>query len=206
MKKKVCLLTAALAMLLAPAYSSSIGGFAGVMDTETMGKGNYYGGMIEVSTVPFLSIRLSGGYANEFDKVTDIQDRLSNILGLKFDFDDVGIVPLEAGLIADFNLFGFLGVYAGVGYSYYIIPDISVGIVGTNISYDYDVSDMSGWWAAAGVEFGLPIVNLFAEVRYADIGTKSIDYDITLGGHHLKSNYEVDMSNVSVLAGIKLKW
>lgn len=204
MFKKLMLLVAC--MLASTQVDAAIGGFYGKMDTDALGKSDaYYGGMIDIDTVPMIKLRLGAGYAADFEKV----DRLSFLNNidtaehLRFNLEDICIVPLEVGLLAKIDL-EFIGIYAGVGYAYYVIPEFSV--TSDRRKTHCDLGDVSGYWGVLGAEIGIGGVCVFAEAKYTGLEKEKTDFNITYGNFTYNHKLELDLSNVAYVVGVRLKW
>ena len=141
MKKALTLLASALFLLCAvPAVQAgvSISGMYGIMDTELLDEGEYYGGQLELGAGP-ISLIARGGYARDFDALNPDHwkfqngDAVSSILdrfGVRtsdLNLDDFGIVPIEIGAIYRLNIVsGILNIYGGGGVGYYYIPAFDI--------------------------------------------------------------------------------
>lgn len=201
---------AALAASLAlPAFAGfSIGGFYGVMDTEMLGEGAYYGAQIEAGVEP-ISFILRGAIAEDFDddyyeeigylkhgrKESDHHHRL--------EYDDPYIVPIEAGILLRLpeGTIPLFSIYGGAGVGYYLIPELEISAHHHRIDRTDSVDDLFGFWACAGIELDLAPLHIFAEAKYVDACD---DVDVGWDGYHVKQ--EIDLTGWTALIGARIGW
>ena len=225
MKKHNFISSVALALFIALAPSSvradGAGVYWGTMNTQLFGKGKVVGGIYEISPVPLLALQLRGGYARGFDKfnikpppadgLNAHELALNNMLfgGLnganRAQMKNFTVVPIEVGVIGRTSVLGFAGVYAGVGYGYYIVPAFTVSSR-SGIDHVKNVKDISGWWGLIGVEGGMPNVKLFAEMKYSRAISRDIDIELEYMGYKGSFNADINLSGVSYMIGVKLSW
>ena len=215
MKKALTLLASALFLLCAvPAVQAgvSISGMYGIMDTELLDEGEYYGGQLELGAGP-ISLIARGGYARDFDALNPDHwkfqngDAVSSILdrfGVRtsdLNLDDFGIVPIEIGAIYRLNIVsGILNIYGGGGVGYYYIP--AFDILGRNFSMETDaIEDLWGGWACLGVDAGVALLHVFAEAKYT---WASSDVNVTVSRNLPSVNLDLDISGLSFIFGVRL--
>lgn len=202
-------------------HASSIGAYYGVMDTDLLGSGNIVGGILEIDLLPFTSLQFRGGYADSFGKISlrkikldrlpddtrHVAETLLRDLDRSgyFKLDDFCIVPLELGVIGRLSMFEFIGVYAGAGLGYYIIPSFDVTSKGSS-SLSKSVDNPFGYWFLVGAEAGLPIFSLFAEVKYTHILKEDLKIDVEYAGQTGTLTADINLSGVMFLVGARLKW
>ena len=206
MKLTRSLAIAMVASLSLPALAGfSIGGFGGIMDTELLGEGVYYGGQIEFGVEP-LSFILRAGCADEFDAFESNDAKYSNVRGITdridFDTDDFCVIPLEFGALLRFpEIIPMLGIYGGGGVGYYYIPALDIYSGHHRVDETDPVDDLVGWWACGGVELNLDPLYIFAEAKYVD----ACD-DVEIGWGHYHTTTEVDLSGWTALIGVRIGW
>lgn len=202
-------------------HAGSIGAYYGVMDTDLLGSGDIVGGVLEMDILPFTSIQLRGGYANSFGKISlgkikldslsdETRDITETILrefdrAGRFQLEDFYVIPIEVGVVGRLSILGFVGIYAGTGIGYYIIPSFDVTSKGGH-SLSESVDNPFGYWGLIGIEAGLPFVSLFAEVKYTHILKKDLEIDFEYAGRTGTLNADIDLSGMTYLIGARLKW
>ncbi len=203
------------------ASADSLGAYVGTMDTQLLGSGEIVGGIFEFEPLPFVAIQIRGGYANSFGKldlgninydnlpsstrwITEALLRNLNSAG-EVELEDFCVIPLEIGLVGKLSLFGFAGVYAGGGVGYYVVPAFDIASEG-GFSTSENIDDISGYWGLVGVEAGLPNLCIFAEAKYTHIIEEDLDIDVEYAGYSGTLTADVDLSGMSFLAGVRLKW
>ena len=203
-KKSILLITGIL-IISSPAHADSLGGFMGVMDTVDFGTGQLVGAVFRFDAVPLVSLELRGAYATSFDTLRELEKKFE-LLGFgNTELDKFCIVPLEIGAVTRFSLFGIAGFYVGGGPGYYIVPSFDVKSSYGGFSVSEKISNITGWWAAAGVEAGLPNLSIFAEMKYTYIRDR-LKTDFEFGGYEFHIDSRFDMSGISTLIGLRLKW
>ncbi len=200
--KAINAIAAALAASVAlPAFAGfSIGGFGGVMDTELLGEGTYYGGQIEAGVEP-ISFIIRGGVADDFDEF--FYDKIGYKGPNHYDLDEFCILPLEAGVLLRLpeGILPLIGIYGGGGVGYYYIPAIDIYSHHHRISETDPVDDLVGYWACAGVELDLSPVHVFAEAKYVDACDEvGVGWD----DHHF--TYEIDLTGWTCILGVRIGW
>lgn len=201
--------------------ADTLAAYTGTMDTQLVGTGDIVGGIFEVELVPGLAIQLRGGYADSFGQLDlgtvnydnlppetrGITQAILNDLNSagKVELEDFCIVPLEVGLVGRVPFLGFVWVYAGGGAGYYVVPAFDFASDG-GFSASEDIDYFSGYWGLVGVEAGFPHLCLFAEAKYTKIVQKDIDIDVEYYGYTGTLTADVDLSGMSFLAGVRIKW
>ena len=197
--KRTLLLLSLLASVSASA--AGVGAYVGKMDTDALDESLVYGAQLEFDFFPCISLLVRGGYANDFDDFKFVGSSGTLVA------DDLAIVPVEAGLmLRPPALFGFLGVYAGAGAGWYGIPGFDVRADGKVVAETDDVTDLIGWWVAAGVEFGTTGVHLFGEVKYQCAEEKDLDIEFKDRRDMGNLRADMDLEGVTFLAGIRIAW
>lgn len=200
--------------------ADSLGIYKGTMDTEMLGKGDIVGGIFEFSPLPLISIQLRAGYADAFEKL----DFAATGLETLYEFyptaaavmtekgmdetlmvDDFCVIPLEIGLVGRVPFAGIFGVYLGGGWGYYVIPAFDIASEG-GFSASEDIDDIAGYWGLVGVEAGLPNLCVFAEAKYTHIVEEDYEIDIEYHGYEGTVTADIDLSGMTLLAGLRLKW
>lgn len=223
MKKiiKTLATTTLIAWAATTANASSIGVYYGVMDTDLLGSGDIVGGILEMDLLPFTSVQFRGGYADSFGKISlrkikldrlsddnrHIAERLLSDLDRsgRFEVDDFCIVPLEIGVVGRISMLGFIGIYAGTGVGYYIIPSFDITSKSSS-SLSESVDNPFGYWFLVGAEAGLPVFSLFAEVKYTHILKEDLEIDVEYAGQTGTLTADLNLSGMMFLVGARLKW
>ena len=197
--KKLLLLLALLASV--PARAAGIGAYAGRMDTKALDESLVYGAQLDFDFVPCLSLLVRGGYASDFDDFKFVGSSGTLVA------DDLAVVPVEAGLLfRPPMVFGILGVYAGGGVGWYGIPGFDVRSGGKTVAETDDVTDLVGWWVAAGVEVGTAGFHLFGEVKYQRAEEKDLDIEFRDRTDMGSLRADMDLTGVTLLAGVRFSW
>ena len=183
------------------ARAAGIGAYVGKMDTDALGDGAVYGAPLEFDFFPCVSLLVRGGSANGFDEFKFVGSSGTLVA------DELAIVPAEAGLmLRPPPLFGLVGVYAGAGAGWYGIPGFDVKSGRKTVAETDDVTDLVGWWASAGLEIGVPSFRVFGEVKYQSAEEKDLDIDFK-DRHDLGNlRADMDLTGVTLLAGIRIAW
>ena len=223
MKTKPLYILAALAALtLAPAAAQAGGASAywGVMDTKLFGEGDYVGGSLELSILPLATFQLRGGFADNFKEfnikapstagLSAQEIKLNNDLfggsgATALQIKDFSVIPLEIGLLGRLPIFGFLSVYGGVGFGYYVVPEFTVASYSSS-EYAKRYRDITGYWGVLGIEAGMPMVKLFAEVKYSKVVQRNIEIELEYMGYIGELNANIDLSGPSYLIGVRLQF
>ena len=103
-------------------------------------------------------------------------------------------------------LFGILGVYAGGGVGWYGIPGFDVKSGRKTVAETDDVTDLVGWWAAAGLEIGVPAFRVFGEVKYQSAEEKDLDIEFKDRRDMGNLRADMDLAGVTLLAGVRFAW
>lgn len=199
--------------------ADSLGIYKGTMDTEMLGKGDIVGGIFEFSPLPLISIQLRAGYADAFenlDVAASGPDNLYNTFpgaaalmensnDTTLMVDDFCVIPLEIGLVGRVPLAGIASVYLGGGWGYYVIPAFDIAS-GSEFSASEDIDDIAGYWGLVGVEAGFPKLCVFAEAKYTHIVEEDYEIDIEYPGYEGTVTADIDLSGMTLLAGVRLKW
>ena len=197
--KRAILLLALLASVSARA--AGIGAYVGKMDTKALDESLVYGAQLDFDFVPCLSLLVRGGYAGDFDDYRFVGSSGTLVA------DDLAIIPVEAGLLLrPPMLFGILGVYAGGGVGWYGIPGFDVRSGGKVVAETDDVTDLVGWWAAAGLEIGVPSFRVFGEVKYQSAEEKGLDIEFRDRRDMGSLRADMDLKGVTLLAGVRFAW
>lgn len=212
---------AAFAAMASAARADSLGAYYGIMDTELLGKGDIVGGVFEFDAMPLVSIQLRGAYADSFEELDDLGGmikslnaeypqlaQLASSYGLNshdLEIDDFCIIPLEAGIVAKFSLLGTIGVYAGGGAGYYVVPAFDI-ISSGGFSASQDIDNIVGYWGLVGVEAGPPGISLFAEAKYTHIKDGGLEMEIDYLGYKGTLTADINLSGFTYLVGLRLKW
>ena len=185
--------------------ADSLGFYKGTMDTEMLGEGDIVGGIFEFSPLPYISLQFRAGYADGFEKL----DLAVPGLDLGFDdaltLEDLCIIPLEIGLVGRLPVAGFIGIYLGGGWGYYVIPAFDIASE-NGFSASEDLDDISGYWGLVGIEAGFPKLCIFAEAKYTHIFQEEYEIDIAYLGYDGTITTDIDLSGITLLAGVRLKW
>ena len=184
---------------------SSFAGYFGSMDTEMLGAGDIVGGALEFSPIPFFSLQLRGGYADQFEGTEAFASDIMPQIRTTLEFDDFSVVPLELGIIGRFPVAPFISVYGGGGWGYYVIPTFEA-VAANDFSVSEDIDDISGWWWLAGAEAGLHPIYVFVEAKYTHIVANDYTVDVDYFGIQGELTADIDLSGMMLLAGIRLKW
>ena len=200
--KRALLLLALLVLLAAvAARAAGIGAYVGKMDTKALDESLVYGAQLDFDFIPCVSLLLRGGYANDFDDYAFVGSSGTLVA------DDLAIVPVEAGLLLrPPMLFGFLGVYAGGGVGWYGIPGFDVKSGGRTVAETDDITDLVGWWAAAGVEIGVPSFRVFGEVKYQSAEEKDLELEFKDRSDIGNLRADMDLAGVTFLVGVRVAW
>lgn len=206
---------------ISTSHAGSLGAYMGSMDSKLLGSGEIVGGILELDPVPFVSIQLRGGYASTFDKIDFGTINLDNLpessrlptqqmlahldLANQFELEDFCVIPLEIGLVGRFSFLGFVGAYVGGGVGYYVVPAFNV-VSENGFSVSKDIADISGWWGLVGVEAGLPNLCIFAEAKYTNMIKKGLEIEVEQGGYSGTLTADIDLSGMTYIAGIRVKW
>ena len=159
------------------ARAAGIGAYVGKMDTDALDESLVYGAQLEFDFFPCVSLLVRGGYANDFDEFKFVGSSGTLVA------DDLAIVPAEAGLmLRPPPLFGLVGVYAGAGAGWYGIPGFDV---------------KSG---------GVPAFRVFGEVKYQSAEEKDLDIDFKDRHDIGNLRADMDLTGVTLLAGIRIAW
>ena len=207
------------AIALPTAARAGIGAWGGIVDTETFEKGFAVGGDIEVEALPWVFLRVRGGYEGGFDDLSlseagfkpgNTARRVLEDIGMDPEMakmKDFSVVPVEGGLmLRPPALFGVIGVYGGGGAGWYFLPGFDVSYHGRTVSTDA-VTDMVGWWAAAGAEINFPVVKVFAEAKYRSASKDGETFDLDFAnGKAGAFRGDVDLTGLTILGGIRLSW
>ena len=216
---------AALALLLALAPSALLADSASVhwgsMNTKLLGKGDYVGVAYEFSPVPLLALQLRGGYADRFDRFTLRPPSTEGLSQLQIDLNNMiygglnsatsaqlknfSVIPLEIGVVGRTSVFGLVGLYAGVGYGYYIVPAFKVAS-NSGIDYARNIDDISGWWGLLGVEGGMPNLKLFGEIKYTRAVARDIGIELEYMGYKSEYKTDLNLSGISYMIGVRMTW
>ena len=202
--KKSILLAATTVLLTASSYADSLGGFVGTMNTKNLGTGSAVGAIFRLDIAPLVSLELRGAYVDEFDAIGNMETALSELHLGDLKLDDFCVVPLEIGPVVQISVLDMLGFYVGGGYGYYYIPAFDL-MSENGYSAEESSGSVNGWWAVAGVEAGLPNISLFAEVKYTHI-VDTLETNFEFGGYGFNVHTDLDLSGLSALVGIRLKW
>lgn len=224
MIKKTNLIAGAVALSFLGAFAAkadSLGAYVGTMDTQLLGAGDIVGGIFEFEPLPLVAIQFRGGYAGSFDQIDlgtvdydnlpqSTQGATSSILNFlnssgSVELEDFCVIPLEIGLVGKLPLFGFLGVYAGGGVGYYVVPAFDIASEG-GFSASEDIDDISGYWGLVGIEAGFPSLCFFAEAKYTSIVEEDLDIEVEYAGYTGTLTADIDLSGMTYLAGVRLKW
>lgn len=204
------------------AKANTLGAFKGIMQTEMLGDGDIVGGMFEFEILPQVSIQFRGAYADSFEELDDVSgmiDELSTVIpdlnywasyynldAYSVELENFCIVPLELGLIARVPLpANPVTFYAGGGVGYYVIPAFDV-IASGGFSAEEDIDNIFGYWGLVGVEAGIPNLCVFAEAKYTDIAEESLEFDVDMLGYKGTLSADIDLSGMTYLVGVRLKW
>lgn len=183
------------------ARAAGVGAFVGKMDTKALDESLVYGAQLEFDFFPCVSLLVRGGYAGDFDDYKFVGSSGTLVS------DDLAIIPVEAGLmLRPPALFGLVGVYAGAGAGWYGIPGFDVVADGRTVAETDDVTDLVGWWAAAGVEIGVPSFHVFGEVKYQDAEEDKLDIEFKDRRDMGNLRADMDLAGVTFLAGIRFDW
>lgn len=223
-KKIPALFAEAIALLflgITTSHAGSFGAYMGSMDSKLLGLGEIVGGILELDPVPFVSIQLRGGYASSFDKIDLGTINLDNLpedsqlftqqmlaqldLANQFELEDFCIIPLEIGLIGRMPILGFFSAYIGGGVGYYIVPAFNV-VSKDGFSVSENIADISGLWGLIGIEAGLPNLCVFAEMKYTQMVKEDLEIQVEYGGYNGILTADLDLSGMTYLAGIRVKW
>lgn len=184
---------------------SSFAGYFGTMDTEMLGSGEIVGGALELSPIPFFSLQLRGGYADQFEGTEDFASEILPQIRTTLEIDEFSVVPLEIGIIGRFPITPFLNVYAGGGWGYYVIPTFEA-VAAEEFSVSEDIDDISGGWWLVGAEAGLHPIYVFVEAKYTHIVANDYTVDVDYQGFRGQLTADIDLSGMMMLAGVRLKW
>lgn len=204
------------------AKADSLGAFTGIMQTDVLGDGDIVGGMFEFDILPQVSIQFRGAYADSFEELDDASGMINELSAVipdleywaayynmdpaSVELEDFCIIPLELGLIARIPLpANPVTFYAGGGVGYYVIPGFDV-IASGGFSAEQDIDNIFGYWGVLGVEAGIPNLCVFAEAKYTDITEDSLDFDVDFLGYKGTLTADVDLSGMTYLLGVRLKW
>ena len=198
--KRAILLLSLLATVSARAAGA--GAYAGKMDTDALGDSLVYGAQLEFDFFPSVSLLVRGGYASDFDEYKFVGSSGTLVA------DDLSIVPVEVGLMfRPMELaFSEFGIYIGGGAGWYGIPGFDVRNGRTVVAETDDVTDLLGWWVAAGVEFGTTGVHLFGEVKYQCAEEEDLDIEFRDRTDIGNLRADMDLTGVTFLAGIRFDW
>ena len=199
MKKLLCLLVLLAAV---SARAAGAGVWAAKMDTDALGDSLVYGAQLEFDFFPSVSLLVRGGYASDFDEYKFVGSSGTLVA------EDLTIVPVEVGLMfrpmeLAFNEFG---VYVGGGAGWYGIPGFDVRSDRAVVAETDDVTDLLGWWVAAGVEFGTTGIHLFGEVKYQCAEEKDLDIEFKNRADMGNLRADMELTGVTFLAGIRFDW
>jgi len=198
MKRAILLLAL---LVSVQARAAGIGAYAGQMDTKALDESLVYGAQLDFDFIPCVSLLLRGGYANDFDDFSFVGTSGTLVA------DDLAIVPVEAGLLLRPPMvLGVLGVYAGGGVGWYGIPGFDVKSGGRTVAETDDITDLVGWWAAAGVEIGVPSFRVFGEVKYQSAEEKDLDIEFKDRRDIGNLRADMDLAGVTFLAGVRFAW
>lgn len=210
----------AAAMFAMPtAAHAGLGAWGGVVDTETFERGVAFGGDLEIEALPWIHLRLRGGFEGGFDDLSlseagftagNNAKRVLADIGVdpsKATLEDFSVVPVEAGLmLRPPALFGVLAIYGGGGAGWYYMPGFDVTYNGRTVSTD-SVSNMVGWWAAAGAEIDFPVVKVFAEAKYRSASKDNETFELDFAnGKAGAFRGDVDLTGLTVIGGIRFSW
>lgn len=220
MIQALALITTA-ASLITTTHAGSVGAYFGKMDTDLMGEGKIVGGFLEFDVLPLTSLQFRAGYADAFKKIALGRINMSNLSDQdrriaenlfteinrtdRFQLDDFCIIPLEVGLVGRLSFLGFFGIYGGAGVGYYVIPAFDI-IAEGGFSASENIDDLTGYWLLAGVEAGLPVVSVFAEVKYTRILKDDLEIEIEYFGHKGTLTADINLSGFMALIGARIKW
>ena len=184
------------------ARAAGAGAFVGKMDTDALGDSLVYGAQLEFDFFPTVSLLVRGGYASDFDEFKFVGASGTLVA------DDISIVPVEAGLMfRPMELaFSEFGIYVGGGAGWYGIPSFDVKSGKTTVAETDDVTDLIGWWVAAGVEVGTTGVHLFGEVKYQSAKEKDLDIEFKDRRDIGNLRADMDLAGVTFLAGVRFDW
>lgn len=195
----------AAAVLLLPTSASalvSVGVDIGAMDTESFSTGVESGLRIELGG-DNLGVLFRIGHADGFDEFEPKnKDTHGDAWRHHRHADEFSIIPLEVGLVLRTPSIAGFRFYGGAGVGYYFIDFEDNEWYGD--THD-DVDDVFGWWALGGVEFGVAPVEFFLEAKYTGASEKE---DVYFRDHisrlEQREKVDVDLSGVSVLAGVRI--
>ncbi len=184
------------------ARAAGAGAYVGKMDTDALGDSLVYGAQLEFDFFPSVSLLVRGGYASDFDEYKFVGSSGTLVA------EDLTIVPVEVGLMfrpmeLAFNEFG---VYVGGGAGWYGIPGFDVRSDRAVVAETDDVTDLLGWWVAAGVEFGTTGIHLFGEVKYQCAEEKDLDIEFKNRADMGNLRADMELTGVTFLAGIRFDW
>ncbi len=190
-----------LILLSFPARAAGVGAYLGRTDADSLGDGTVYGAQLDFDFFPCVSLLVRGGRASDFDEFPFGGGPDALVA------DDVEIVPVEAGLLfRPPPLFGLVGVYGGGGAGWYCIPGFDVKFGGNAVGETDDVTDLVGWWASAGVEIGIPSFRVFGEAKYQSAEKKGFDVEFRDDRDKTGVRAGMDLSGVTLLAGVRIAW
>lgn len=187
--KKILLVALASGWASWSAQAGAIGGFGGTIDTADFGEGTSVGAKLEADLFGPVAIELRGSYSYDFDQEE---------LGL----DDFVLYGAEAGLRIRVPLGKYLSLHAGAGGGYFVMPEFDVTLEdGTVMSSDID--DAPGVYGLGGMEMGSENFRIFAEAKYLFLRPELVETDF-LENHF--TPIDTDLSGVSLLAGVLVRW
>ena len=184
------------------ARAAGAGAFVGKMDTDALGDSLVYGAQLEFDFFPTVSLLVRGGYASDFDEFKFVGTSGTLVA------DDISIVPVEVGLMfRPMELaFSEFGIYAGGGAGWYGIPGFDVRNGRTVVAETDDVTDLVGWWVAAGVEVGTAVFHLFGEVKYQRAEEKDLDIEFRDRRDIGNLRADMDLAGEERHAGVRFAW
>lgn len=184
-----------------------VGGYFGATSTGDLGDGNVCGLNMDFEVAPFVMARMSFGYMTSFDVEDYDTDSFIGFIGNEFELDDIDIGSFELGVFFKFDpIDDIFSLYCGAGFAAYYIPDID--IYGRNFREDValEFDPVVGLWCSAGVEIGHPNFKFFAEVKAAWADNSNVDIVVDNWYLTYYGDVAVDLSNVQVLAGLKIEY
>ncbi len=224
MKKNITFIfTVLIAILTIKAASAhSLSGFYGIMETDMLGRGNIAGGILEFEVLPHVSMHFRAGYADSFDKLKDFDGIIDNLSSVIPNFDyvldshDINkrsielnnfcIIPLELGATVRLPLPASpVTLYCGGGGGYYVMPGFDV-ITSQGFSTKEKIDNVAGYWGLLGVEAGIPNLCVFGEIKYTSIKKNNLKFDVDFLGYEGTLSADVDLSGMTYLVGVRLKW